>query len=134
MFSAVLLAVAVAALGQFALYYWRAVLSSVAAQPISSRVLEAVNVGEAELCGADFEKLSQLLDLTPELKRDGGGLGLVCCYYRAIGKMSELLGGMIPTFMMWSEQERALCARYAAVQIDHRLEANLAQAASIRSC
>jgi hypothetical protein len=133
MFSAVLLAVAVAALGQFALYYWRAVLSSVAARPISSRVLEAVNVGESNLCGADFEKLSQLLDLTPELKSDGGGLGFVNCYYCVVGKVAELLGGAVPNLMAWSEQERALCARYAAVQIDHRLEANLAQAASIRS-
>jgi len=34
----------------------------------------------------------------------------------------------------WSEQERLLCARFAAVQIGRRLEANLVQAASIRSC
>ncbi len=134
MFSAVLLAVAVAALGQFALYYWRAVLSSVASQPISSRVLEAANVGEAELCGADFAKLSELLDLTPELKSNGGGLGFVSLYYRLVGKLASLFGNIAPALMMWSEQERALCARYAAVQIDHRLEANLAQAASIRSC
>jgi hypothetical protein len=133
MFSAVLLAVAVAALGQFALYYWRAVLSSVAAQPISSRVLEAVNVGDTDLCGADFEKVSQLLDLTPELKSEGGGLGFVSCYHGAVGKLAELFGGVVPALMAWSEQERALCTRYAAVQIDHRLEANLAQAASIRS-
>jgi hypothetical protein len=134
MFSAVLLAVAVAALGQFALYYWRAVLSSVASQPISNRVLEAANVSETELCGADFEKLSELLHLTPELKSNGGGLGFVSFYYQFVGKMGELLGGIAPALMMWSEQERMLCARYAAVQIDHRLEANLAQAASIRSC
>jgi hypothetical protein len=36
--------------------------------------------------------------------------------------------------MSWSEQERVLCARYAAVRIGHRLDANLAQAASLRSC
>jgi hypothetical protein len=33
----------------------------------------------------------------------------------------------------WAERERMLCARIAAVQIDRRLEANLVQAASIRS-
>ena len=133
MFSAVLLAVAVAALGQFALYYWRAVLSSVASQPISNRVLEAANVGESELCGADFEKLSELLDLTPELKRNGGSLGFVNLYYQMVGKVAQLFGSIAPALSMWSEQERILCARYAAVQIDHRLQANLAQAASIRS-
>jgi len=33
-----------------------------------------------------------------------------------------------------AESERVLCARYAAVQVDRRLQANLALAASIRSC
>jgi len=134
MFSALLLAVAVAALGQFALYYWRAVLSSVASQAISTRVLEAANVVDSDLCGADFEKLSELLDVTPELKGHAGGLGFVSFYYQAVGKLAELFGSIAPALMMWSEQERALCARYAAVQIDQRLEANLAQAASLRSC
>jgi hypothetical protein len=34
----------------------------------------------------------------------------------------------------WSERERLVCARYAAVQVDRRLQANLALAASLRSC
>jgi len=134
MFSAVLFSIAIAALAQFALYYWRAVLSSVAAQPISARVLEAANVVEPDLCGADFEKLAGLLELTPELRGKQQGLGLVCAYYRFVGKLADLFGGIAPSLMLWSEHERALCARYAAVQIDHRLEANLAQAASLRSC
>lgn len=134
MFSAMLFAIAIVALAQFALYYWRAVLTGVASQPISSRVLEAAQVVEPGLCGADFEKLASLLELTPELKSSGEGLGMVRVYYRLVGKVADLFGRISPALSLWSEQERVLCARYAAVQVDRRLEANLAQAASIRSC
>jgi hypothetical protein len=34
----------------------------------------------------------------------------------------------------WCERERVICARYAAVQIDRRLQANLALVAALRSC
>jgi hypothetical protein len=34
----------------------------------------------------------------------------------------------------WCERERVICARFAAVQIDRRLQANLAMAAALRSC
>lgn len=134
MFAAMLFAISIVALAQFALYYWRAVLSSVASQPVSSAVFEAVHVPQAELRGVDFEKLASLLDLTPELKGRLGGLGTVGLYYKAIGKISELFGQLSPALAVWSDQERLLCARYAAVLVERRLEANLAQAASLRSC
>lgn len=134
MFAALLFAISIVALAQFALYYWRAVLSSVASQPVSSAVFEAVHVPQAELRGVDFEKLASLLDLTPELKGRLGGLGTVGLYYKAIGKISELFGQLSPALAVWSDQERLLCARYAAVLVERRLEANLAQAASLRSC
>src|SRR5713101_4356773 len=96
MFSAALLSIAVVAMGQFAVYYWRAVFTGMASLPISSRVLEAAQVQEESLCGNDFAKFS-------------------------------------PIMAGWAEKERTLCARIAAVHIDRRLEANLVQAASIRS-
>lgn len=130
MFSAMLFAISVVALAQFALYYWRAVLTGVAAQPISNRVLEAAQLEEPHLHGRDFEKLAELLKLTPELHGSGDHLGLVRAYYAVVG----FLGSLSPAFNAWCEEERVLCARYAAVQVDRRLEANLAQAASLRSC
>jgi len=134
MFAAMLLTISLVALTQFALYYWRAVLSGVASQPISHEILEAVQVEESGLCGSDFERLASLLTLTPELKSSHVGLGFVPAYYKMVGKVADLFGRISPALLSWSEQERVLCARYAAVQIGRRLEANLAQAASIRSC
>jgi hypothetical protein len=134
MFSAILLAISTVAMAQFALYYWRAVFAGVAAQPISVDVLEAVQTDEASLCGADFEKLASLLTLTPELKHSRGGLGLVPAYFNIVGKLSNLFGQISPALASWSTHEQVLCARYAAVQVGRRLEANLAQAASVRAC
>jgi len=134
MFSVMLFAISVVALTQFALYYWRAVLAGVAAQPVSGRVLAAASVETSSLTGRDFEKLVGLLGLTPDLNPDHGGLGLVRLYYRVIGGFSALASSRIPALAAWIEQERTICARYAAVQIDRRLQANMALAASLRSC
>jgi len=133
MFSAMLLAIAAVAMGQFALYYWRAVFTGIASLPISSRVLEAAHVEEMTLCGNDFEKLASLHQLTPQLREGKSGLTLVRVYYQMIRRAEALFGGLSPMIASWGEKERLLCARFAAVQIERRLQANLMQAASVRS-
>ena len=44
MFAAMLVVISAVAFTQFAIYYWRAVLTGAAAQPVSQRVLDSVNV------------------------------------------------------------------------------------------
>ncbi|HUL34317.1 MAG TPA: hypothetical protein VL128_10575 [Candidatus Eisenbacteria bacterium] len=133
MFSAMLFAIALVAMGQFALYYWRAVFTGVASLPISSRVLEAAHVDEMSMSGNDFGKLVSLHHLTPELKEGKSGLGFVRMYYGILRRMGSLTKKISPMLSAWTEKERLLCARFAAVQIERRLQANLMQAASIRS-
>ena len=133
MFSAMLFAIALVAMGQFALYYWRAVFTGTASLPISSRVLEAAQVDETTLCGNDFVKLLSLHNLTPELKEGKSGLRLVRAYYEVLGRAESAFRGAFPMLASWTERERLLCARFAAVQIERRLVSNLIQAASIRS-
>jgi len=133
MFSAALLSIAVVAMGQFALYYWRAVFTGMASLAISSRVLEAAQVQDESICGNDFEKFASLLTLTPELKEMNGGLGMVKAYYSVVQRAESMLAKFSPMMAGWAEKERMLCARIAAVHIDRRLEANLMHAASIRS-
>jgi hypothetical protein len=134
MFAAMLLAISIVALSQFALYYWRAILAGVAAQPVSDRVLAAANLDAAHMQGQDFEKLAGLHELTPELTPGGGGLSLVRAYYRVVEGLGALSGVRLPAVAEWCERERVICARYAAVQIDRRLQANLALVAALRSC
>src|SRR5260221_10479614 len=54
MFSAMLLAISIVALGQFAVFYWRAVVAGIAAQPISEQVLAAAKVESDAIRGDDF--------------------------------------------------------------------------------
>lgn len=133
MFSAMLLAISIVALSQFAIYYWRAVVAGVAAQPVSDRVLAAARVEQGRLKGQDFETLAGLHDLTPALTHRRNSLYCVRLYYRFVELLSVFAGKRMPAIAAWSERERIICARYAAVQIDRRLQANLALAASIRS-
>ena len=134
MFAAMLLAISIVALTQFAAYYWRAILAGVAAQPVSERVLEAANLGGANMQGRDFEMLAGLHDLTPDLRPGSDGLMSVRVYYRALGWLAALCGARMSSLTSWCEEERVLCARYAAVQVDRRLHANLALAEALRSC
>jgi hypothetical protein len=134
MFSAMLFAISIVALAQFALYYWRAVLAGVAAQPVSDRVLAAARVENGRVTQQHFGTLAGLHDLTPDLYPNRGGLGLVRIYYRVVEALDALAGARIPAVAAWSIRERVICARYAAVQVDRRLQANLELAASLRSC
>jgi hypothetical protein len=134
MFAAMLLAISIIALSQFAIYYWRAVLAGVAAQPVSDRVLAAANLEPAQMQGRDFEKLAGLHELTPDLQSNRDELLLVRAYYRVLQGLSNLSGIRMPAMAQWCERERVICARYAAVQIDRRLQANLAMAEALRSC
>jgi hypothetical protein len=134
MFSAMLFTFSIVALSQFALYYWRAVLAGVAAQPVSDRVLAAAHVENGRLLPQHFETLAGLHALTPDLQPKRGGLGFVRLYYRFVESLDALLGKHVPVLAAWSERERVICARYVAVQVDRRLQANLDLAASLRSC
>lgn len=134
MFATMLFAISIVALSQFVLYYWRAVLAGVAAQPVSDRVLSAAHVENGRLTPEHFETLAELHDLTPDLRPNRHGLGLVRLYYRVVEGLNTVLGKYVPVIAAWSERERVICARYAAVQVGRRLQANLELAASLRSC
>ena len=134
MFSAMLLAISSVALAQFAVYYWRAVVGQVAAQSISADVLAAARLENTTLNGRDFRAIAKLHELTPNLERTASSLGLVRCYYQLINAVGLAASGRVTAVANWAERERMLCARYAAVLVDRRLQSNLALAAAIRSC
>jgi hypothetical protein len=134
MFAAMLFAISIVALSQFAAYYWRAMLAGAAAQPVSERVLLAAGARNGQLSGEDFPALVGLHGLTPELRSGSKGLGFVRFYYAVIDHLGSLVGGSMPSVAAWSQRELAVCSRYAAVQIDRRLQANLELAESLRSC
>ena len=134
MFAAILLSISVVALSQFALYYWRAVLAAVADAAVSEGVLAAARVDNRMVTGEDFATFATLHELTPTLDPRGGGLGFVKTYYSIVNKLAAMASNRLPGLASWCESERAVCARYAAVQIDMRLAMNFEMAESYRSC
>lgn len=134
MTSIMLLAISGVAVAQFALYYWRAVVAGVAAHPISDRVVAAAGLKGGVVTAEDFETLAGLHGLTPPLRSREQGLGFVRYYYKFIGMLEQIAGSRLPAVKAWSRREMAVCARYAAVCIDRRLQENLACAAAMRSC
>ncbi len=134
MFSAMLLAISIVALGQFAVFYWRAVVAGIAAQPVSEQVLAAAKVESDAIRGDDFRSFAKLHDLTPDLSPRPVGLGFVPVYFGFIQVVGKMAAGRVSALANWAEGERILCARYAAVQIDRRLQSNMALAAAMRSC
>ena len=133
MFAAILLSISVVALSQFGLYYWRAVLAAVACQPVSEGVLAAARVDNRQVTGEDFATFATLHELTPTLDPRASGLGFVKTYYSMVNKVAAMASNRLPGLASWCDAERAVCARYAAVQIDMRLAMNFEMAASYRS-
>ena len=88
MFSAMLLVISILALSQFALYYWRSIVSGIAAQPVSGRVLEAAHVTGGSVTAEDFDTFAGLHDLTPDLQANARSLTTVRLYVRVVEGLS----------------------------------------------
>jgi len=128
MIAAILCMVSAVALVQFALYYWRAVISGVATQPISDRIRTAAGIIAPKIGAQDFRSILSLHDLSPDLRGPNGSFLGVRTYYSAV----EKLGRLIPTMASWANAEMLTCSRYVAVLVDQHLERNIACAAQMR--
>lgn len=134
MLAALFLIISVVAFGQFAVYYWRAVMAGVAAEPLSDRVRVAARLAGSSVAPSDFTTLLNLNELTPGLREESGRLLAVRAYYWVAAVLGRLFGPRLPSLTAWSVREMTTCTRYVAVLVDQRLEHNLVCAAEIRSC
>jgi hypothetical protein len=134
MFAAMVLTVSTVALTQLAIYYWRAVVGGVAAQPISESVRAAAGLDGRALRAGDFSTFADLNEITPTLQDGISGFGLVNAYYHLMSAVGQLSRPLVPALAAWTETERATCSRYAAVLLDRRMKSNLACSAALRSC
>jgi hypothetical protein len=128
MIAAILFMVSVVALFQFALYYWRAIISGVANQPISDRIRTAAGITALQIGARDFRSILSLHDLSPDLRGPNGSFFGVRAYYSIV----EKLGRLIPAMASWANAEMLTCSRYVAVLVDQHLERNVVCAAQVR--
>jgi hypothetical protein len=128
MIAAILFTVSIVAFAQFGLYYWRAMISGVAAEAISDRIRAAAGISSPVITAQDFHSIIILNDLSPGLRGPNGSFWGIRAYYAAV----KTLGTIVPTMASWANAEMATCSRYAAVLIGQHLERNVACAAQMR--
>jgi hypothetical protein len=129
MFAALIFVISVAALAQFGLFTWRAGLLSLADHPLSEQICNAAGISANSISPEDFETLSSLHKVCPELKQASRELWPVRVYYNMVRALGWLGGNKLP----WASSEMALCTRYVAVVIDQRLQRNQACLAQLSS-
>jgi len=133
MFGILILVFSVAALGQFGLFYFRAVLASVASQPLAGYVQQIEGFPNRPLRGSDFQKLVQLQQLCPQVGPGEHGLRGARVYFRTMAAVKKVINGFVPGLHNWAEREQTLCAQFAAVLLDQRLARTAAAAADMQS-
>lgn len=133
MFAAFILVLSVAALGQFAVFYYRAILVSVAAYPLTGYIQQIQGFPERPLRSEDFDVLLQLQQICPQVGPDARSLKIAQVYYRALSAAKRAVNGFLPMMNSWMEREQTLCAQFAAVLLDQRLARTAAEAAEVRS-
>jgi hypothetical protein len=129
MIAALIFVISVAAGIQLAVFSWRAAMISFATQQVSS----ALEPFAISMTAQGFREISAVQALCPNLKpSQSKQLRPVQVYYRSLELLNSL-SKAIPACGAWAQQEMAICARYAAVVMDQRVQTNQACFAAVRS-
>lgn len=128
MLNVFILMVSIAGGAQFFLGYWRALLDSMAAQPLSDKFFVAAGFQRAGMRAEDFGRLLSLHRLMPDVKSVPNTVWRLRVHY-SVARMFRAL----PAVGGWAQKEMATCSNCLAVIVDQRLLLNLACAAEVRS-
>lgn len=129
MIAAIIFLCSTAGTCQFGLFFWRAMIANVAAQPVSDRVWHAIRIAPDGTTAHDFRAIVSVANMSPALCTSRSNFTAIRAYYTAV----EILGQLLPPVANWSESEMATCSRYVAAILDQRLEGNVACAAETRA-
>ena len=133
MIAALIFVISMAAIIQFAIFSWRAVLLASSTEPLSAVMNSALDPITGNLSGRDFRAVSALNQICPDLNPKSRDLGHVQLYFRVLNFLNAVSRAILPACSHWSQREMAACTHYAAVIVDHRLQQNRALLADINS-
>ena len=133
MFAALICVISLAMMAQFAIFFWRANMLAIAAEPVSNTLIAAQSSFTATTDSEEFETFAAISKICPAIGPDSLKLWPARAYYRVMRLISRC-SAILPQGSSWARQEMAFCTRYAAVSIDRRLCLNQAYVAAIRSC
>ena len=128
MLSKLMLVASIIAGMQFFFGYWRAMILSMAAQPLSEKFFVAAGFKNAAMRAEDFGRLMSLHRLMPDVKTLPNSARRLNAYYSAMNILSNL-----PSVGGWAQNEMTTATQCLAVAVDQRLLLNLACAADSRS-
>jgi len=120
MMAAFIFVVSLATLLMFFVSYCRSLMASSLRHTLSKEVRDVTGI-PASASGRDFAKIMQLLQLCPERPDDRTDLHSVEIYYGILGLLEKTIARFMPALHLWTEQERAGCANFAAVILDRRI-------------
>ncbi|HWQ03166.1 MAG TPA: hypothetical protein VNL38_01685 [Candidatus Nitrosotenuis sp.] len=110
-------AISLGALAHFLFSYVRSLLSTCADVPLSEETQRLAHVDAAGICGNDFARLNELLEITEGNFVNVHELRAVRVYHALL----SALFSRVPRLARWAERERRACAYFAAVALDCRL-------------
>jgi hypothetical protein len=120
-------------LAQFAVFFWRANMLAMAAEPLSESMAAAQTTFSSTLNLNDFNAVSAMSKICPGVARPSARLWPVRLYYQTVRAICGL-SAALPQANSWARQEMAFCTRYVAVSMDRRLQSNQGFVAALRSC
>lgn len=133
MIAALILVISTVMLAQFVVFFWRANMLAIAAQPVSASLASAQTSFPTALNLDDFEAVAAMSKLCPSVTLSPAKLKPVRAYYQVMRLVSRLCTAM-PQANSWTRQEMASCTRYVAVSMDRCLQSNQEYVAALRSC
>lgn len=133
--AAIIFVISMVAMVHFAVSSWRAGLLRVAGKALPGERESAAAPTLALLQSQNFQALSALQELCPDLTAGKSqSLRSVSLYYRVLRSLNALGNAIVPQASAtgWAQSEMALCTRYAAAMLAQRLERNRALLADAR--
>ena len=120
MMAALILVASVVALLQFFVSYCRSLIAASMKHPLSPEVQDVTGITSVA-AGEDFARVVQLLQLCPDRPEDRSGMQAVGAYFGLLGFLRSTAARFVPSWIAWTDTERAQCTYFAAVTLDRRI-------------
>lgn len=134
MFAALIFVLSGAMLAQFVVFFWRASMLAVGAQPVSDLLRSAESSFSNALNQNGFSTIMAMNQICPDMgSHSPAKLWQVRCYHRAMRSVAYLCKAVVPQASAWARREMASCTKYVAVSMDLRLQSNQDFVAELRS-
>ncbi|HKV29023.1 MAG TPA: hypothetical protein VJN90_12200 [Candidatus Acidoferrales bacterium] len=133
MIAALILVLSGAMLTQFVVFFWRANMLALAAQPVSDRLRAAESSFSKALNQNGFSTITAMSKICPNMGSPNLKLWPVRSYHLAMRSVAYVCNAALPQASAWARQEMAVCTQYVAVKMDLRIRSNQDFVAELRS-